>query len=166
MPAGPRCLRWWMVRLSGPKAQELGDFLMDSTTAASVKGEKEESIYICIGSEKVPPAFPTLLPFTSFQSNNQTSPPFGNPPQSFLSSSPANPLNPAAPIVLSPSFALLPRSWSAFYSPSSKMPSPPIPPIMATNHSIQHFSPPPNFHPCSHWFQSKKTPIQDPGSSY
>jgi len=32
-----------MVRLSGPKAQELGDFLMDSTTAASVKGEKEES---------------------------------------------------------------------------------------------------------------------------
>ena len=43
MPAGPRCLRWWMVSLSGPKAQELGDFLMDSTTAASVKGEKEES---------------------------------------------------------------------------------------------------------------------------
>ena len=32
-----------MVRLSGPKAQEFGDFLMDSVTAVAVKGEKEGS---------------------------------------------------------------------------------------------------------------------------
>lgn len=40
MPRGPRCLRWSILRLSGPRAVEFEDLEMASLTWASVKGVK------------------------------------------------------------------------------------------------------------------------------
>ena len=40
MPKGPRCLRWRMVRPSGPMAVEFEEFLMASETMEGLKGEK------------------------------------------------------------------------------------------------------------------------------
>ena len=43
MPEGPRCLRWWIVRPSGPAARELPLFRKALDTTSVVKGEKEVS---------------------------------------------------------------------------------------------------------------------------
>ena len=43
MPEGPRCLRWRMVRLSGPVALEVPDFFMADKVSAVVKKGKEWS---------------------------------------------------------------------------------------------------------------------------
>ena len=43
MPEGPRCLRWWMVRPSGPAARELPLFRMALETRWVVNGEREWS---------------------------------------------------------------------------------------------------------------------------
>ena len=43
MPEGPRCLRWWIVRPSGPAARELPLFRKALETMSVVKGVREVS---------------------------------------------------------------------------------------------------------------------------
>ena len=43
MPEGPKCLRWWIVRPSGPAARELPLFRRALDTMSGVKGEREVS---------------------------------------------------------------------------------------------------------------------------
>ena len=40
MPEGPRCFRWRMLRLSGPRALEVPEAAMADCTSSGVKGEK------------------------------------------------------------------------------------------------------------------------------
>ena len=43
MPEGPRCLRWWIVRPSGPASRNLPLFCKALDTMSAVKEEREVS---------------------------------------------------------------------------------------------------------------------------